>query len=84
MQNPSIKKVYITNGVNGAFWTDLWNPIVAYCQENNIISRKLLTPSKNARFSMFAWNRQNQQNQYNMQNLNDFILMRWEQVFNDI
>lgn len=80
-QNPCIKKVYITNGVNGTFWTNLWNPIVAYCQENNIISQKLLTPSKNARFSMFAWNRQNQQNQYGMHNLNDFILMKWEQVF---
>lgn len=79
--HPSIKKVYITNGVNGTFWTALWRPIVQYCNRNNIQTIKLLTPSKNARFSMFSWNKRNRENQYSLNNLNDFILMKWQQVW---
>ena len=80
--NPSITKVYITNGVNGAFWNNIWHPIEDYCEANHIICGKLLTPSKNARFSMFAHNRNHINNQYNMNNLNDFILMKWLEVWN--
>lgn len=80
--NPSINKVYITNGVNGAFWNNLWNPVIDYCNQNNISCNKLLTPSKNARFSMFTHNKSNPNNQYNMNNLNDYILMKWEEVWN--
>ncbi|HLP37048.1 hypothetical protein [Lacibacter sp.] len=77
--NPTINNVYITNGVNGAFWNALWTPVVHYCEENNIRSTTLLTPSKNARFSMFAHNHNNPNNQYNMANLNEYILMRWQE-----
>jgi hypothetical protein len=79
--NPTINNVYITNGVNGAFWNALWNPVIHYCQINNIRCTKLLTPSKNARFSMFAYNRNNPINQYNMDTLNDYILMKWQHVW---
>jgi hypothetical protein len=80
--NPTIRKVYITNGVNGAFWNGIWNPINQYCITNNIVCSKLLTPSKNARFSMFAHNRNNPQNQFNMNTLNEYILMKWMEVWN--
>lgn len=80
LQNkPSVNNVCITNGVNGTFWNALWNPIQQYCQVNNIRCTKLLTPSKNARFSMFVHNRNNPNNQYNMANLNEYILMKWQQ-----
>ena len=84
--NPSINRVYITNGVNGVFWNNQWNPIVDYCNQNNIICNKLLTPSRNARFSMFAHNNNNHNhnNQYNMHNLNDYILMKWGEVWNQL
>ncbi len=77
--NPSINNVYITNGVNGAFWNALWNPVIQYCQDNNKRCTNLLTPSKNARFSMFAHNGNNPANQYTMANLNEYILMRWQE-----
>lgn len=80
--NPTIRNVYITNGVNGAFWNNIWNPVINYCNQNIIICRKLLTPSRNARFSLFAHNRNNPNNQYSMDNLNDYILMKWMQVWN--
>jgi len=77
LQNhPTIENVYLTRGT-GPFWNNLWNPINNYCNVNNKHCRKLLTPSKNARFSMFAHNRQNPNNQFTMDNLNDFILMKW-------
>jgi len=78
----TINKVFITNGVNGAFWNNVWNPIRQYCNLNNIICQKLLTPSKNARFSMFAYNADNPNTQYGMNTLNDYILMRWNEVWN--
>jgi hypothetical protein len=82
LQNrPTINRVYITNGVNGGFWNNLWTPIAQYCNQNNIICDKLLTPSKNARFSMFPYNRNNPDNQYTMATLNDYILMKWQEVW---
>lgn len=84
LQNkPSIKKVYITNGVNGVFWNNIWSPVEEYCLANHIVCGRLLTPSKNARFSMFAHNRRYPNNQFNMNNLNDYILMKWMEVWNN-
>lgn len=75
--NPCIENVFLTRG-NDAFWNAQWNPISLYCNINDKCCKKLLTPSKNARFSMFAHNNQNPNDEYNMANLNDFILMKWQ------
>ena len=82
-QKPTINNVYITNGVNGQFWISLWNPINQYCTENHIFCNTLLTPSKNARFSMFTHNINNSNNQFNMASLNNYILMKWQANWNN-
>jgi hypothetical protein len=79
--HPSIDNVYLTRG-NDPFWNALWNPISLHCQANDKRCIKLVTPSKNARFSMFAHNRRYPNNQYNMASLNDFILMKWQNELN--
>lgn len=77
--HPTIAYVYITNGVNGAFWNRIWRPISQYCLRNDKYCKKLLTPSRNARFSMFSHNRRHPDNLYTMANLNDYILMKWKE-----
>lgn len=74
----SIKNVYLTRG-EGQFWTHLWAPVALYSEQNGLHQEKLLTPSKNARFSMFPYNRQNPPPQFNMATLNDYILMKWQE-----
>lgn len=82
LQNHStIENVYLTRG-DDTFWNHLWNPVELFCSNNKKYCRKLLTPSKNARFSMFAHNKTHLNNQYTTENLNDFILMKWQNEFN--
>lgn len=50
--NRAIKTVYLTTTNGSAFWQKLWQPVVQYCAEQNIICNKLMTPSKGARFQM--------------------------------
>lgn len=81
--NPTIKSVYLTRGLGDTFWRRLWGPIKRYCDDHGIECENLLTPSKNARFSMFSWNSNNPDNPFNMGNLNDYVFMKWQQVFNN-
>jgi hypothetical protein len=50
--NPSIKSVYLTTTNNSRFWQNLWNPVEQYCTQQNLWCKKLMTPSKGARFFM--------------------------------
>ncbi|WP_207534897.1 hypothetical protein [Desertivirga arenae] len=77
--NQTLTNIYITNGVNGSFWTKIWRPIEKYCDLHGKRCNTLLTPSKNARFSMFSYNRDNMNSNFTMANLNDFILMKWQE-----
>lgn len=48
----SIKSVYLTTTNNSQFWEGLWRPLENYCFQSGIWCRKLMTPSKGARFFM--------------------------------
>ncbi len=50
--NPSIESVYLTTTINIGLWQNLWNPVEQYCNQNNLWCKKLMTPSKGARFFM--------------------------------
>lgn len=73
----TIKNVYLTRG-EGQFWTNLWTPVVLHAAQKGLHENKLLTPSKNARFSMFAYDRGNPLQPFTMENLNEYILMKWQ------
>lgn len=49
---PSIRSVYLTTTIESGLWQRLWSPIEVYCHEHRIWCRKLMTPSKGARFFM--------------------------------
>lgn len=50
--NPSIESVYLTTTINSGLWQSLWTPVDHYCAQQNIWCKKLMTPSKGARFFM--------------------------------
>lgn len=50
--NPSIESVYLTTTINSGLWQRLWTPVDHYCAQQNIWCKKLITPSKGARFFM--------------------------------
>jgi hypothetical protein len=50
--NSCIRSVYLTTLNKSDFWQRLWSPIEEYCDLHGIWCRKLMTPSKGARFSM--------------------------------
>ena len=70
--NPTINKVYLTRQLGSAFWDNYWNIIVQHCQNNNISTQALITPSASARFQM------------NGGQLRDFIYNSWEPVWHPI
>ena len=76
--HPTIKNVYLTRGEE-QFWSNLWAPVALYAGQHGLHQEKLLTPSKNARFSMFKYNKRNPPQPFTMANLNDYILMRWRE-----
>lgn len=49
---PSIKSVYLTTRNRSKFWDNLWDEVRIYSNDNGIRNSKLITPSKNVRFSM--------------------------------
>jgi|JI7StandDraft_1071085.scaffolds.fasta_scaffold239565_2 hypothetical protein len=49
---PTIKAVYLTTTINTGLWQNLWNPVEEYSNVNKLWCRKLMTPSKGARFFM--------------------------------
>jgi len=70
--NPTINRVYLTRQLGSDFWDNYWNIIVQYCQNHNITTQELLTPSANARFQM------------NGGQLRDFIYNSWLPVWHPI
>jgi hypothetical protein len=50
--NQHIRSVYLTTTNNSKFWQRQWSPVMNYCLQHKIWCRRLLTPSKGARFSM--------------------------------
>ena len=50
--NPGVSSVYLTTTNNSKFWQGLWAFVEEYCLQQEIWCRKLMTPSKGARFSM--------------------------------
>ena len=76
-QHSTIENVYLTRGISDLFWRHLWNPVMHYCNHNNIYERKLLTPSGNAFYQHGMHNKQNPENQIPLPE--DYILMKWQQ-----
>lgn len=74
---PSVKNVYLTRAVTEAFWRHIWNPVMHYCNHNNLHERQLVTPSVLARDQHIAHNNQHPDAQIPL--LDDYILMRWRQ-----
>lgn len=49
---PNIRTVYLTTTNSSKFWQSKWKPVEEYCLQQGIWCRKLMTPSKGARFFM--------------------------------
>ncbi len=75
--HPSIRNVYLTRSVTEAFWRYLWNPIVHYCNHNNIRTRILLAPTGDASYHHDACNKEHPEDP--IPRLEDYILVRWRQ-----
>jgi hypothetical protein len=80
-QYPTIKNVYLTRGITESFWRHLWNPVVQYCNANNLRERKLLTPSGDASYQHEAYNVDHPGDTIPM--LEDYILMRWREDWHE-
>jgi hypothetical protein len=65
----TIKHIYLTRGINAAFWRQRWQSIENYCEKYGIKTQTLLTPSGGARFQM--------PKDKNI-SLRDFIFQQWE------
>ena len=74
---PSIKQVYITRGVTEAFWRHAWNPVMRYCNANEIRERKLVTPSDEVIYHYNTYN--NEHAGEEIPDIKDYILMRWRE-----
>lgn len=68
-QHPTVKHVYLTRSINDAFWRQRWQAIEAYCQNNEIDCKTLLTPSGGARFRIPKGAKNS---------LDDFIFNQWQ------
>lgn len=75
--HPSIKNIYLTRGITEAFWRYIWNPVMHYCQMNNIRERRLLTPSVISREQHDVYNKQNPGDKIPL--LEDYLIMKWQQ-----
>lgn len=76
-RRPSIKNVYLTRGITEVFWRHLWNPVMQYCNLNDLHERRLLTPSGNAFYQYEANNTEHPDDVIPL--MEDYILMRWKQ-----
>jgi hypothetical protein len=74
-RNGTIKNVYFTRGISDTFWKNAWTPIETYAMENLLNEKKLLTPSKFARYQQGRYNKQNPANTLSLE---DFILRDWK------
>lgn len=74
--HPAIKNVYLTRGITEPFWRHIWNPVMHYCNLNNLHERRLLTPSVSVTDQHETYNNQNPGNQIPL--LEDYILMKWK------
>jgi hypothetical protein len=75
--HPTIRNVYLTRGVTEAFWKHVWNPVMQYCNLNDLHERKLLTPSGHSLYQHEAYNNEHPDQAIPL--LEDYILMRWQQ-----
>ncbi len=78
-RHPSIKHVYITRGTTEAFWKHTWNPVVHYCNANNIYEQKLLTPTTDSLYHYEAYN--NEHPAEPIASFQDYLLQRWKEVW---
>lgn len=69
--NPSIESVYLTT--TSDLWINVWSPVEQYCNQNGLWCKKLMTPSKSARFFMTKGSGIK---------LPDFIYEDWEDKWN--
>jgi hypothetical protein len=76
--NPTITNVYITRSITNTFWKHKAFPLIRYCQNHGVRLTPLITPSGYAYFQQGRHNRLNPNNQLN---LPEYILMRWQEVW---
>ncbi len=74
--NPGIKNVYLTRGVTDSFWRHLWNPVMQYCNRNQLHDRILLTPAGANLYQHEAHNADNPDDVILL--VEDYILRRWQ------
>lgn len=77
--HPTIKHIYLTRGIGETFWKRAWRPIQNYARINNLDVVNLITPSG---YAFYQQGKYNKLNPLNPLNLEDFILMKWNQVWN--
>ena len=75
-KHPSIQNVYLTRGITEAFWRHLWNPVMHYCNVNNLRERKLLPLSGNVFYQDVAIN---EPRGSSVAIPDDHIFLKWKQ-----
>ena len=78
---PSIKNVYITRSISQTFWKNAFYSTRKYCDTFGVRLMTLLTSSGFAYIQLGKYNRLNPNNLLYLQ---DYILMRWREVWHQI
>lgn len=79
VKNPTINQVYLTRGIGETFWKKAWRPVRNYALGNNLQLGNLITPSG---YAFYQQGKYNKLNPTNPLSLEDFILMKWNEVLN--
>ena len=79
---PTIRNVYLTRGITEAFWKHIWNPVMQYCNRNDLHERKLLTPADSAQYQHEAYNEQHKEHKIPL--IEDYVLMRWQEEWHQL
>jgi hypothetical protein len=78
---PTIRHIYITRSISQTYWKNIFYPTKKYCESFGVNLIPLITPSGYAYIQQGTHNKQNPNNRLNLQ---DYILMRWREVWHQI
>jgi hypothetical protein len=80
-RHPTIRNIYITRSISQTYWKNIFYPTKKYCEAFGVNLISLITPSGYAYIQQGTYNKQNPNNRLNLQ---DYILMRWREVWHQI
>lgn len=80
-RHPTVKNVYITRSISQTYWKYIFYPTRKYCEAFGVNLIPLITPSGYAFIQQGIYNKQNPNNRLNLQ---DYILLRWREVWHQI